>query len=153
MTAMKGEVLQMGDVEKGSETVLIVEDDQLVRGLTAKVLRACGYTIIEAQDGEAAVKVFSENRDLIDLVILDIAMPKKNGKETFEEIRRVRPNAKVVFMSGYFGDSGLFQESGSGMVDFLTKPVPLKSLMRTVRGLLDRQASVSEAERVAIDGS
>jgi DNA-binding response OmpR family regulator len=151
MAETKVEVLRVGDVEKGSETVLVVEDDPLVKGPTAKILRACGYAVIEAPDGEEAIKVFNENRDLIDLVILDIAMPKKSGKEVYGQIREVRPDAKVIFMSGYFGDSDLFRGPGSGMVDFLTKPVPVKSLIRMIRTVLDRQPSGSEGERAAVD--
>jgi DNA-binding response OmpR family regulator len=105
---------------------------------------------MEATDGEEAIRVFVENRDLIDLVILDLVMPKKSGKEAYEEIRKVRPDVKVIFRSGHSTGSDLLQGHGKEMVDFVTKPAPLKLLLKTIRELLDRPTSISEDERIAV---
>jgi len=72
----------------GEETVLLVEDDNAVRAVTADTLRKFGYSIFEAPDGDEAVRVFSDNRDRINLVLCDMIMPGKNGKETYEEINK-----------------------------------------------------------------
>ena len=140
MSETYGGFFQVTDVERGSETVLVVEDDPLIRSFTAQILRKCGYTVMEAIDGEEAVRVFAENRDLIDLVILDVVMPKKSGKEAYEEIRTVRPEVKVIFRSGHFTDRDLLRGHGE-MVAFVTKPAPLKVLFTTIREVLDRQPS------------
>jgi DNA-binding response OmpR family regulator len=149
MAETKGEVFQAADVERGSETVLIVEDDPVIGSLTAAVLRICGHPAMEAIDGEEAIRVFAENRDLIDLVILDVVMPKKSGKEAYEEIRKVRPDAKVIIRSGHSTGGDILQGHGKEMVDFVTKPAPLKLLLQTIRELLARQTSISEDERAA----
>ena len=91
----------MEEVESGAETVLVVEDDEGVRKLTTEILRAHGYKTMEAADGEDAVKVFMENTDRVDLVLMDVVMPKKNGKEAYEEIKKTHPNVRVIFTSGY----------------------------------------------------
>ena len=137
-------------MERGSETVLIVEDDPLIRSLTAKILQVCGYAVMEATDGEEAIRVFVENRDLIDLVILDLVMPKKSGKEAYEEIRKVCPDVKVIIRSGHSTGSDLLWAHGKEMVDFVTNPAPLKLLLKTIRELLDRPTSISEDERIAV---
>lgn len=138
----------MANVERGSETLLIVEHDPLIRSLTAQILRLCGYTVMEAIDGEEAIGVFAENRDLIDLVVFDVVMPEKSGKEAYEEIRNICPDVEVILRSGHFTGSDLLEGHGE-MVAFVTKPAPLKMLFTTMRELLDRKISRSETERVA----
>jgi PAS domain S-box-containing protein len=122
----------------GSETILVAEDDAAVRTLVKEVLQQFGYTVIEAVDGEDAVAVFSKNRDRIQLLILDVIMPKKNGKEVFEEIRKDRPDVNVIFSSGYTAD--ILQKKGipEEEFNFISKPVSPTELLRTVREALDK---------------
>ncbi len=96
-----------------------------------------GYTVIEAVDGEDALQKFRENRDRISLLILDVIMPKKSGREVLEEVRRSNPNIKVVFTSGYPAD--LIQKEGvlEKGLHFLSKPSSPQTLLRTVREVLD----------------
>ena len=116
----------------------MVEDDEAVRKLTTEILRAHGYTTMEATDGEDAVKVFMENRDRVDLMLLDVVMPKKNGKEAYEEIKKTHPDVKVIFTSGYTGDI-IFDKGIQGETfDFITKPLSPNGLLRKVREVLDR---------------
>ncbi|HNX58375.1 MAG TPA: PAS domain S-box protein, partial [Spirochaetota bacterium] len=100
-----GEVLKP-DTESigGSETILLAEDNSTLREMSMSILRDFGYTVIPVEDGDHAVREFSANRDRIDLMILDIIMPQKNGKEVFEEARRIKPGIKVLFTSGYPAD-------------------------------------------------
>jgi PAS domain S-box-containing protein len=134
--ALKAEDLQM--VKGGTETILIGEDDQQVRNLLKEVLSNTGYHIIEAVNGNDAVKVFHENKDKIDLLILDVIMPKKNGKEVYEEIRKVKPDIKVIFVSGYSADimhkKGLLEIG----LNFISKPVSPDELFTKLRNVLDK---------------
>jgi CheY-like chemotaxis protein len=122
----------------GTETILVAEDDEKVRKLSDIVLREYGYEVILAEDGEDAVRKFIENMDRIQLVILDVIMPKKSGKEAYEEIKRLRHEARVLFSSGYTADRidrGKMIEEG---FDFIVKPAQPKDLLRKVREILDK---------------
>jgi DNA-binding response OmpR family regulator len=130
--------LEHGDLARGKETILIAEDDAGVRGLVREAFRVHGYKVIEATDGEDAVRAFVNHRDEIDLVILDVIMPEKGGKEAYDEIKRVRPETKVVFASGYAGDVLSSKGILSGAYDFVMKPLAPRDLLRKVREVLDR---------------
>jgi PAS domain S-box-containing protein len=121
----------------GTETILLAEDEQAVRALVRSVLEKYGYTVLEADNGADAVERFREHRDRIDLLILDVIMPKMNGKDVFNVIRKESPQMKALFMSGYTGDilsnKGI-QEEG---LSFIPKPVPPKALLRKVRYVLE----------------
>jgi two-component system, cell cycle sensor histidine kinase and response regulator CckA len=121
----------------GTETVLIAEDDAAVRALVKEALEQSGYTVIEAVDGEDAVSVFAKNRDRVRLLILDVIMPKKNGKQVYEEIRRDRPDVKVIFSSGYTADILYKKRFLDGDFSFIPKPVSPAKLLRLVRETLD----------------
>lgn len=103
--------------------MLIAEDDTAVREHTLNMLEDFGYKVIQASDGEEAVRKFIENKEAIELLVFDIIMPKKNGKEAFEEIKKLRPDIKVLFVSGYTADiihrKGIL-ETG---LDFMVKPI------------------------------
>jgi CheY-like chemotaxis protein len=85
----------------GHETILVAEDDGALRELSRRILEASGYTVISAEDGEEAIAKFLENRERINLVLLDMIMPKKNGKEVSAAIRKVCPKMKILLASGY----------------------------------------------------
>lgn len=124
--------------EKGEETILLAEDDPDARQITRIILEESGYNVIEAADGEEALRAFSGNKDRIELLLLDVIMPRKNGKEVFEEIRKVRPDIKALFASGYTADvvhkKGILEEG----LAFYSKPVPPNELLRKVREVLGR---------------
>lgn len=123
--------------EGGSETILVADDDEPLRILSKALLEQFGYTVITAVDGNDAVEKFRENIDRIDLVLLDAIMPNKNGKEAYEEIRIMKPEAKVVFLSGYTKEvvSADFIESTD--VRFISKPVLPNELLKEIRQVLD----------------
>jgi PAS domain S-box-containing protein len=125
-------------IRGGTETILVVEDDGAIRGMLTKVLGGRGYTIIEAFDGIDAINVYLKNLDMIDLVILDVVMPGKSGKDVFDEIVRINPEVKTIFMSGYTGDVVLTKGIESQTVDFLQKPIAINGLLNKVRDVLDR---------------
>ncbi|MBI5634063.1 MAG: PAS domain S-box protein [Nitrospirae bacterium] len=121
----------------GSETILIAEDDEALRKLASTVMGQFGYQVIEAVDGEDAVLKFIENKDRIQLVILDAIMPKKNGRQAYDEISAIAPNVKTLFASGYSADvispTGVLEKG----MHFINKPVSPADLLRKVRGVLD----------------
>jgi CheY-like chemotaxis protein len=122
----------------GTETILLAEDNESVRLLNRGVLQEFGYTVIEAADGEEALQKFREHRNRINLFLLDVIMPKKNGREVFEEAKRSNPNVKVIFTSGYPAD--LIQKEGvlEKGLHFLSKPSSPQALLRKVREVLDQ---------------
>ena len=121
----------------GTESLLIAEDDAEVRILLKVILTEHGYSVIEAVDGNDAVAKFMENRDRIKLLILDVVMPEKNGKDVYEEIQQTSPDIKVLFVSGYAQDviqrRGLIEEGR----DYLAKPIFPHELLIKVREILD----------------
>lgn len=125
--------------ERGTETILLAEDDTALRKLAKTVLNEFGYRVIEARDGEEAVARYLENKDSIDLLILDGIMPKKNGKEVFDEISRMTQGMKAIFISGYTADILSRKELDRKGLEFLMKPVSPLDLLRKVRGVLDRK--------------
>lgn len=88
----------------GGETILLAEDDVDTRDIMSEVLRLSGYRVIEAKDGEDAIRLFKEDGGMADLVFLDVRMPRKNSREVYEEIRKTSPQTPVLFMSGYTED-------------------------------------------------
>jgi PAS domain S-box-containing protein len=124
-------------ITSGTETILLAEDDQVVRELTRHVLEQFGYRVIEAVDGEDAVNKFMENRDAIRLLLLDVIMPRKNGREVYSKISVFAPGIKALFLSGYTSDvmhqKGLLEQG----FNFIMKPVPVNDLLRKIRSLLD----------------
>jgi CheY-like chemotaxis protein len=124
-------------IRKGAETILLVEDDMMVRELNRDVLEKFGYTVISAEDGEEAVRKYLENRGNIQMLLLDVILPKKNGREVYDEISSYDPQIRTLFMSGYTDDlihkKGIFDSS----VNFLPKPVSPMKLLQKVREVLD----------------
>jgi PAS domain S-box-containing protein len=121
----------------GAETILLAEDDEAVRNLTRRVLTEFGYTVIEAVDGSDTVSKFLESSAKVDLLLLDIIMPKMNGKEAFDEIRKIRPEIKAIFSSGYAPETIRQKASLAEDVNLITKPVSPTELLRMVRSVLD----------------
>ncbi len=121
----------------GQETILLAEDDEHVRGLARTALEDFGYRIIEAANGQEAVDKYLERSSDIDLVILDVIMPKKSGKEVYDVIRSIKPSAAVLFTSGYAAEiihqKGIF-ETG---LQFISKPLNPSDLLRKIREILD----------------
>lgn len=122
----------------GSGIILMAEDDTTVRQLTKQFLEDAGYTVIEALDGEDASVKFNDNRDRIDILLLDTVMPKKDGKEAYELISRIRPGIKALFMSGYSEDiihkRGILQNG----LNFIAKPVAPNALLKKIMEVMDQ---------------
>ena len=122
----------------GTETILIAEDDMIVRGLMKEILEEFGYKIIEAVNGEDSLNKFMQNADRINLLILDLMMPKKNGRQVYEEIKKIAPDIKTIFSSGYTANLIQQEDLVKAGMDFIAKPVSPSGLVLKVREVLDR---------------
>jgi PAS domain S-box-containing protein len=120
----------------GAETILLAEDDPAVRRMMALLLRDYGYTVLEAADGEEAVRRYREQAGRVDLLLLDLVMPRLSGKEAYDAIQRERPGAKVVFVSGYDPDAVRQQALLELGLPMIHKPVEVALLLKTLRSVL-----------------
>ncbi|GFO69509.1 hypothetical protein GMLC_30880 [Geomonas limicola] len=121
----------------GSETILLAEDDADVRSLMVTVLTKFGYRVVEAVDGEDAVEKFAAHRGEIALIVMDMIMPRKNGKAAYEEIALTCPEVKVLYSSGYTADFMQNRGVSGKEVELIMKPVQPMELLRKVRSMLD----------------
>jgi len=121
----------------GMETILLAEDDKTVREMTTLLLQDFGYKVITAVDGQDAVKQFSENSDRINLLLFDLIMPEKTGKDAYDEIRKMRPDIKIIFASGYDPDMVRQKALLEQNVPVVYKPVSMAALLKKIRSVLD----------------
>jgi signal transduction histidine kinase len=132
---VRGGVLA-AEIAGGTETVLLVEDETIVRELAAATLRERGYTVLEADNGEAGLRMARQHKGRIDLVLTDVVMPVMGGKEMAQALRESHPETKILFTSGYsedvIGEHGLVRPG----MEFLQKPYLAASLARRVREVL-----------------
>ncbi len=127
-------VLELG----GSETVLIVEDDNSLRKLALKALQQKGYKVLEAENGEDALRISKEHEGPIDLMLTDVVMPKMGGRETAERLQPLYPQMKVIYMSGYTDNAIVHHGVLEPGLNFLEKPFTPEGLARKVREVLDK---------------
>jgi PAS domain S-box-containing protein len=126
-------------LRKGSETILIAEDDTEVRKLHKNILEEYNYTVIVAEDGLDAIEKFITFQDTISLAILDVVVPRKNGKEVYEEIKKIKPHVQVLFTSGHTTDVINTKGILNNGADFIAKPMKTDMLLKRIREILDKQ--------------
>jgi two-component system cell cycle sensor histidine kinase/response regulator CckA len=124
-------------IERGSETILLVEDEEAVRALTSRILKKQGYNVIAAQHGREAMDIATREEGHIDLVLTDIVMPGINGRGLVERLSGIRPGIKSLYMSGYTDDDIVRRGFIEPSKRFLQKPFTTDSLLQTVRKVLD----------------
>ncbi len=117
-------------------TVLVVDDEEMIRTVTKKVLVRAGFDVITAEDGRAALDVFRERHEQIVAVLLDMTMPHLSGVETFQELRRIDPNVRVVLTSGYSEQEATQRLLGSGLAGFLQKPSTADAMIASLRAAI-----------------
>ena len=124
-------------VEPVGPTVLLVEDEEIVRNLVCELLTAQGYTVLEARDGREALETNERHQGRIDLLLTDVVMPRMSGREVADRLRERRPQTRVLYMTGY-ADHAIVQE---GVLDpgteLLEKPFTFETLQHKVRSILD----------------
>ena len=124
-------------VPRGSETILLVEDEDVVRGLARQILEQAGYNVLDARGGEEAIRLCHERRAPIDLLLTDVVMPETSGKEVAARLTRLRPLTRVLYMSGYTDDAIVHHGVLDSDVEFIQKPFTPIALARKVREVLD----------------
>ena len=134
-TQSKQEELGRDDV--GSETILLVEDEDSVRDLAQRILQLRGYKVLAAQHAGDAIQMASAADQQIDLIITDVVMPGMNGRQLVEALHARTPGVRVLYMSGYTDDDIVRRGLLTSNVSFLQKPFTAKSLGRRVRSVLD----------------
>ena len=122
---------------KGQETILLAEDEEAVRITTAGLLTAGGFAVELAENGHVALQKFQARPDRYQAVLLDLTMANGDGEETFREIRRIRPDARVLMMSGFSPQAVLDRFAGQGLNGFIQKPFLAEELLRAIRKILD----------------
>jgi CheY-like chemotaxis protein len=131
-------------IERGSETVLLVEDEDAVRTLASRVLRHHGYHVIEARHGADALSASHDFQGPIDLLLSDVVLPAMNGRVLSEKLLQYRPGLRVMLMSGYTDDEILRRGLLDPGVAYLQKPFTPHLLLRTVRSVLDAELATAE---------
>jgi two-component system cell cycle sensor histidine kinase/response regulator CckA len=121
----------------GAETILLVEDERIVRELAIKILKRLGYSVLDAADGDHAIAVAKEYKDTINLLMTDVVMPGINGRQLADNLIRLHPEMKILYTSGYtddaIGSHGIIEED----LNFIAKPYSLQDLAQRIRELLD----------------
>jgi len=131
------EKLKPEAAQGGSETILLVDDEEMVADIGKDLLEKLGYTVLVAAGGTEAIKLFRRHRDQVDLVILDMIMPDMSGGETFSRLRAIKPNAKILLSSGYSLDDRASAIMKQGCNGFIQKPFNLKKISHKIREILD----------------
>ncbi len=122
----------------GNETILLVDDEDSIRDFIREMLQYYGYKVLIAKDGEEAVQVYKGQHEAIDMVLLDVIMPRKNGREALNELREINPKLKVLFMSGYADDVISIKEIHEEGLDFISKPMTPEALLTKIRVVIDK---------------
>jgi len=126
----------------GTETILLVEDEAPVRSMASRMLQLSGYTVLSAGDGAMALEVAAAHRGQIDLLVADVVMPRMGGRKLAEELRKLRPGLRVLYVSGYTEDSAVLKSQLDDGAAFLAKPFEVDALAQRVREVLDHPAPV-----------
>jgi two-component system cell cycle sensor histidine kinase/response regulator CckA len=122
----------------GNGTVLLVEDEEAVRAFAARALVSRGYTVLEAGSGVAAIELMTEHKDAVDLVVSDVVMPEMDGPTLLKELRKVKPELRIIFMSGYAEEAFRRSLDENEQFAFLPKPFSLKQLAQSVKDNLQK---------------
>lgn len=120
----------------GSGTVLVVDDEELIRVTTTSILKKIGFKVLLAENGKNAVELYKQKSKDIDLVLMDIIMPEMNGQESFEAMKKYNPDCKVILTSGYVNNVNIKQLQKDGLCGFLQKPFNVPELIRLVNSVI-----------------
>ncbi|MBW1783173.1 MAG: response regulator, partial [Deltaproteobacteria bacterium] len=125
------------DALRGSETVLLVDDEEMIIDVTKELLKRLGYNVLTAGNGKEAIEIYEEKKERIDIVVLDMIMPDMSGGDTFDRMKEIDPDVKVLLSSGYS-----INDHAKGILDrgchgFVQKPFKLHELSQKLRKILD----------------
>jgi CheY-like chemotaxis protein len=126
------------ELPSGSETILVVEDEEEVRRLTVKILGRMGYDALEASNGGEALLICEQWKEPIQLILVDVVMPQMSGPQLVDRLQRVRQGFRVLYMSGYTSDAIVHYGVLKGGVNYIQKPFTAEGLARKVREVLSQ---------------
>jgi len=125
------------EVPRGTETILVAEDESGLRDIVGRMLRGLGYTVLVGVDGEDALHVATAHEGPIHLLLTDVIMPGIGGRELYNSLAQLRPGLKVIYISGYTDDSVIAEGARSNQIPFLQKPFAAADLAKKIRGVLN----------------
>lgn len=126
---------------KGTETILFVDDDEMLANLGTQILTEMGYRVITTTDGREALRLFTADSDKIDLLITDQTMPELTGQELIKELKSLRPDIPIILCTGFSNRINAQQAKTQGVDAFLMKPLSIPEFLTTVRRLLDEKTA------------
>jgi two-component system cell cycle sensor histidine kinase/response regulator CckA len=132
------------ELPTGTETILLVDDEESVRKLGQRILKRCSYTVLMAENGVQALEVYQAHQGEIALVVLDALMPEMGGRECLRRLRELDPQVKVLISTGYTADSSAQELMAEGALGIVEKPFLLQDFATAVRTVLDRDSKPLE---------
>ncbi|HMS08255.1 MAG TPA: PAS domain S-box protein [Pyrinomonadaceae bacterium] len=130
---------QTNDFRFGTERILLVEDEDSVRRLTSEMLRSCGYTVVEANDGAEALAIYRRSKEKFDLIFTDVVMPQMSGRELADRVLEIDPKAKILFTSGYTDNVAVRQGVLDETTNFISKPFSFLALATKIRESIESE--------------
>lgn len=137
-----------GDTLRGSETVLFIDDEDMIIEIAEEILEQLGYKVLIARSGKEAIEIYEENKERIDIVVLDMIMPDMSGSDTYDRMKEIDPDIKVLLSSGYSINGRATEILDRGCNGFIQKPFKMKELSQKLREILDEKGVSSAAEMV-----
>ena len=124
---------------RGSETVLFVDDEDMIIEIAEEMFEQLGYKVLIARSGKEAIEIYEENKEQIDIVLLDMIMPDMSGSETYDRMKEIDPDIKVLLSSGYSINGQATEIMDRGCNGFIQKPFKMKELSQKLREILDEK--------------
>jgi len=128
-----------GQILSGMETILLVDDEETISDVVEKALTLTGYKVLLARGGEEALEVYRNNRNRIDLVVLDMIMPGMNGEKVFDQLREMDPGVSIILSTGYSMDGEASHLMTRGCSGFIQKPFGIKELSQKIREVMAKK--------------
>jgi CheY-like chemotaxis protein len=125
-------------VLKGTETILFVDDEDIIIRVGKDMIESLGYEVLIAENGKEAIEIYKKNMDKIDMVMLDIIMPVMDGGETYDKLKEINPDIKVLLSSGYGINGQATEILDRGCNGFIQKPFNMRALSKKIRDILDK---------------
>jgi CheY-like chemotaxis protein len=123
-------------IPKGRETVLLVDDEEMILSIGEKTLKRMGYRVMSARSGKEAVELYRKHKNKIDIVVLDMVMPEIGGGETYDRLKAINPGVKVLLSSGYSVEGMASEILRRGCNGFIQKPFKMRELSRKIREIV-----------------
>ncbi len=135
----KHEAVKEKLIKRGSGTIMVVDDEYVMRQTAKSMLEESGYTVLAAESGEAAIELYKHDHTTIDAVLLDLSMPRMSGKETFSALKEINEDIRVIMVSGYKKDVRVDESLALGVAGFLQKPFSIEVLSETIYSVIHRE--------------